>query len=559
MSLLSVLSTGSRALAASQLAMDVAGQNISNADVEGYSRKRLNMSPDYRYDSTYGQMGMGVEVINIERVRSSFIDKQIQRQNTEVGYYTQLDVTMESIENILNEPGDTGLLYYVDQFFDSWENLSNNPSDTSARTALKTNSEILTDVFHSVAGELSDLRQTRNDEIEQTVDRVNEICAEVYNLNLEISAVELGKQNANDSRDKRDMLLKELSGLVDIDVIENDLGQVTITTSGNILVAPSSCQRLETFGRIYTMSDGSERTETGIRFANSKNVYDPQGGELDALIESRDSIIPKYQQQLDEFALSLASSVNELHTRGYTLNGYSGISFFSQTMTGALDISLSPSISSDVRNIAAAAGGESYPGARNDFAAGTHDFGMTPLQLYRDPSVASPVEADNIVRGTVVVSTSSVTLVEDVDYHIDYTNGTIQMLHSGYDGEDISVDFEYSTGGFSGPGDNANALAIAALRSDLTMTEDILGNPTATFTDYYSSMISEIGLSRNEASSNLETRQFLVTQYESQQDSIAGVSLDEEMANIIKYQNTYTAAARVISTADEMLQVLMDM
>ena len=559
MGLFSVLNIGTRGLFASQLAMDVAGQNISNADVEGYSRKRLNLSPDYRYDSMFGQMGMGVEVVNIERMRNAFIDQQIQRQNQEVGYFEELDYTMESIENIFTEPSETGLLTFLDQFFDSWQNLSNNPADVSARNMVKTNAEILTDVFHNVSGELVDLRQTRSEEIEQRVNKVNSICSDIYNLNLEISAVELSNQNANDSRDKRDRMLKELSEIIDINVIENDMGQVTVTTSGSIVVSPAFWQGLELFPQVFTLSDGSTRSEVGIRFANSKNVYDPAGGQIKGLLESRDTIIPDYQSQIDELALLLAEKVNELHMQGYNLAGFSGVPFFDERTTGALDIAISDAVSSDVRNIAAASAGEARPAAQNPLAAGTHDFGAAPAQLYRDPAAAVPVIAQNVIQGTVIISTPTATLTEGVDYHIDYVNGTVQMLHNGFDAEDLTVDFEYRTGGFQGPGDNSNAIQLAQLRTELTMTPDVLGDPTVTFAQFYSSTIGVLGLSRNEADSNLETRQYLIDQYESHQDSIAGVSLDEEMANIVKYQHTYQAAARIISTADEMLDVLLNM
>jgi flagellar hook-associated protein 1 len=559
MGLLSVLNVGTRALSASQLAMDVAGQNISNADVEGYSRKRLNLNPDYRYDQQFGQMGIGVEVVNIERMRSAFIDQQIQRQNQDIGNYDAINTTMTSIENILSEPGDTGLLNYIDQFFDSWQNLANNPSDISARNMVKTNAEMLTDVFHTVGRELDDLQQTRNQEIESNVDKVNSICKDIYNLNLEIGAVEIGNQNANDSRDKRDALLKDLSKLIDIDVVENNLGQITVTTGGSIVVSPAFYQELETTPRVYTLSDGTERTEVGIRFANSNINYDPDGGQLKGLIDCRDNIIPDYQNKIDELAKAIVEKVNGLHRAGYSLSGFTGVPFFDETSTGALDIAISSAVKSDVNNIAAATGGEKHPAEENSFAAGTHDFGIQPLQLYRDPAMATPVEAKNIVRGTVSVSTPTVTLTEDVDYHIDYTNGTIQMLHAGYDAEDLTVDFEYRTGGFQGEGDNTNAIAIAQLRTTLTMQPDVLGNPTVTFAQYYSSVIGVLGLDKNDASSNLETRQFLLKQYESQQDSIAGVSLDEEMADIVKYQHTYEAAARIISVTNEMLDTLLNM
>jgi flagellar hook-associated protein 1 FlgK len=559
MSLLSVLNVGTRALFASQLAMDVAGQNISNADVEGYSRKRLNLQPDYRYDSTYGQIGIGVEVVNIERLRNIFIDEQIRRQNQQVGYYEELDNTLESIENIFTEPSDTGVIHFVDQFFDSWQNLANNPSDISARTMVRTNAEILIDVFHNVSAELTNLRQTRNEEIQQQVNKINEICKEIHNLNLEIGTVELNNQNANDSRDRRDLLLKELSKIIEVSVVENDNGQVTITTSGNIIVSPVFYQELETTSASTIISDGTTIMETSIRFSDSKNMFKPQGGTIKGLFESRDKIIPEYQKQLDTLANALVEKINDLHSRGYNLKGFTGINFFDPDLTGASDIKLSASIITDVNNIAAASGGETHPASQNLLSAGSHDFGGAPVQLYRDPSALPLVKARNILNGSVIVTAGPTTLVEGTDYHIDYVNGTIQMLHGGYDSEDLQVDFNYRSGGFAGPGDNSTALAIANLRSELTMNNDIHGNGTSTFAEYYSSMIGRLGLSRNEADSNLETRIFLVNQFETHQDAIAGVSLDEEMADLIKYQHTYQAAARLISTTDEMLDVLLKM
>jgi flagellar hook-associated protein 1 FlgK len=91
------------------------------------------------------------------------------------------------------------------------------------------------------------------------------------------------------------------------------------------------------------------------------------------------------------------------------------------------------------------------------------------------------------------------------------------------------------------------------------MDSDNLGNPTSTFSENYASIIGRLGLDRNEATSNLDSRTHLVTQYETQQDSTAGVSLDEEMADIIKFQHTYQASARIITTTSEMLDTLLKM
>ncbi|MFP4164038.1 MAG: flagellar hook-associated protein FlgK [Chitinispirillaceae bacterium] len=559
MSLFSVLNVGTRGMNASQLQMDVTSQNISNADVEGYSRKRVNTTTAYHYDSAFGQMGMGAEVIDIERMRNTFIDDQIRRQNMEIGYFEEMSNAYTRVEDVFSEPSDEGLQHYMDQFFDSWQNLANNPSDVAARTMVRSNAEVLVNAFHSVSGELKNLRQEKNEELPMKVERINQISQEIFNLNQEIGTIEIGSQNANDSRDKRDMLLKELSEMIDITTRENDSGQVTVTTSGSILVSPVFTQKLEMTTSTRDLPDGTNVKDIGIQFSDSKLAFNPKGGQLKGLLDSRDIVIPQTQEKLDELALALTEKVNELHTTGYSLNGYSGISFFDPSATGASDVNLSASIMSDIQNIAAASAGQKEVAVQNTSAAGSHDFGGDPIQLYRDPGMSPPVEARNIVQSTVNIRTPGTVLKEGVDYHVDYANGTFQMLHSGYDTEDLTIDFQYRSGGSQGPGDNSNALEIAKLRNSLTMNSDDMGNPTSTFSEYYGSFVGKLGLNTNQANSSLETRNYLIDQYEAQQDSISGVSLDEEMANLIRYQHTYSAAARLITTTDQMLQVLMNM
>ncbi len=545
MSLFSLLSVGTRGMAAAQLGMDISSQNISNADVEGYSRKRLNTAADYRPDGTYGQMGFGVDVINIERMRNSFIDQQIQQQTQQVGYYTSVDDAYQTIENIFTEPSDSGLQQYLDQFFDSWQNLANNPADLSARTMVKTNGEILTGVFHNLAAQLSAYKQSRNDEITQRVDKVNELTKEIFNLNKEIAAVEISKQHANDSRDKRDKLLKDLSNLIDIDTQENDLGQITVTTGGSIIVSPAYQQDIETTTSTYTAADGSTITDIGMRFKDSKLPYVPSSGEIKGLLDSRDVYVPEYQQKLDDLAKALVAKVNELHERGYSLNGVSGLQFFDPAVTGASDIKLSAAVTSDVQNIAAATGGETL-------VAPTQTLTLT----YGTPGTLGQ---RNIYAGSVMVQAGNATLVENTDYQVDYHTGAIQMLHAGYDGTPLTVDFKYTSGNSQGAGDNANAVAIAGLRDKLTMENDTLGNPTVNFNGFYAAFIGRLGLDRNESTSNLDSRTHLVSQYQAQQDSVAGVSLDEEMSEIIKYQHIYEASARLITTTGEMLDTLLKM
>jgi flagellar hook-associated protein 1 FlgK len=133
-----------------------------------------------------------------------------------------------------------------------------------------------------------------------------------------------------------------------------------------------------------------------------------------------------------------------------------------------------------------------------------------------------------------------------------FTNGALVPP-----GTAVDLNFKYNDAGFGGVGDGDNALNISGLRDANLTTPDSTGDNTQTIGEYYASFIGELGIERNAASSNLETSEFLLTQLKQRQDSIAGVSLDEELADLIKFENTYQAAAKYISTLDQMLEILL--
>ena len=579
MSLFSTLNVANKALYASQIGMDVTAQNISNAGVAGYSRKRVDLTAAYQRHTTFGQFGFGVDVVSISRIRSEYIDSQIRRQSHELGKHQAINFVLESMENIFREPSDTGILEYMNKFFNSWENLANNPADLAARNALRTNAAMLADVFRNVTTELDSLKATRNQEMISIVNKVNNIAMEIFSLNGEISLVQLQGQSANDSKDRRDQLMRELSELIDFEVQFAHDGQVTISVSGNILVSPASMNRLEIYEDMSTRMNNptGNFNQFGVRMEKGKNQIIPRGGQLSGLMIARDQTIPAFEAQLDELARMLVTTVNNQHRLGYNLLGFTGFDFFDPTGLTARDIRVSAAVQHDVNNIAAARGGTLQnirPSnvfieldndvffALNPITGGYERKTVQLLRSYPPPADGSPGDpARNIASGSVIlrVAGTNTTLVEGLHFVVNYNFGTIQMIDDTYANEDFEINFQFSTGGFPGVGNNENADAIAKLRTQLTMREGVWGAPTATFDQFYGSMIAELGLSRREAMANIDTREYLIGQYDTQQDSIAGVSLDEEMSNLIRYQYTYQAAARIFSTAQTMLDILMNL
>jgi flagellar hook-associated protein 1 FlgK len=122
----------------------------------------------------------------------------------------------------------------------------------------------------------------------------------------------------------------------------------------------------------------------------------------------------------------------------------------------------------------------------------------------------------------------------------------------------VNVKIKYNTTGYPGNGNGQNALEIAQLRHKTTMGTDVSGNPTQSIGEYYSAVIGRLGIEKNQNSARLETKEYLVAQMDAEQASLSGVSLDEEMANMIKFETMYQASARYISTINQMLDALMN-
>lgn len=562
MSLFEGLSVGNRGLAASQLAINVTGQNISNANTEGYSRKRLGTVADYREDGAFGQMGFGVDVRYIERVRNIFIDRQLNTQLSDKGYTESVDYTYERLENIHQEPGDTGITQAMDEFWNAWSDLANNPGDKSSREALKSTATVMTERFHYTAAEIRSYKLSINDQIAQQVEKVNDIATKISELNGVIMNAEgLDTQNANDSRDLRDQLLKELSDIVKISTVEDERGAVTVTLSGSMLVSPGSVYKLETVRESITEADGFKFSFYTMRFEGASESITAQGGRLKALFDARDEIIPKYENELNAMAETFVSRINENHVTGYSLYHMTGIEFFDSTKVSASNIKISAALEEDSNNIAASVGGNLTPVTSHPVIrlAGSDLIDLTNV------ATGGNVMFRNVASGSMklVRQSDGREMLEgaDKDYVLDYEGGRIRFnpaaVATPIVNETYEVTFKYNDSGFSGVGDGKNAIKISMLRDAKLMDSDSFGNYTHTVSEFFSGYIGRLGVERNQASSELETQKSLVEQLSGQQQEISGVNLDEEMSNLIRYQHCYQASARFIRTIGDMLEVLM--
>jgi flagellar hook-associated protein 1 FlgK len=455
-----ILNVAKGALHTKQRAIDVTAHNIANVNTPGYSRQRVNMTTTHPLSSEPGQLGTGVQAAEIQRMYDSFLGIQINTETQSLGKWEAEKDALQQVEMIFDESSGYGLSQALNEFWNAWQDLVNEPSGPTERAVLLAKSETLTTIFNKVSADLKQIQKDMDARIQGSVQEINGIAGRIADLNQQIVQIEAGGQNANDLRDERDLLLTELSSMVDISTSEGSDGKVTVLLGGGRPLVQNET----------TWDLSNEANASGHQdilwldgFGGSVNITETiSDGALKGCIQVRDVSVPSYSSRLDAIAAGIIQEVNNLHSSGFGLDGTTGNDFF--IGTSASDIACHPSVLGDPRLIAAAG------------------------------------------------SASGV------------------------------------------PGDNSIAIAIADLQNDLTMD----GN-SATFGDYYHSIIAELGGAVQEAAANYDHQSAMVDQLTSARESVSGVSLEEEMVNLIKFQHAYEAAAKLVSTTDELLETVIGM
>jgi flagellar hook-associated protein 1 len=348
-SLADILNSSRSALRVQQLAMQVIGQNMANVGTDGYARRRLDLTT--ALPSTLGGIwngGSGVDIMQLSRVRDTLIDDQIRRAGGGLGYWAQRDDALGAVEDIFSELGDNGISDRLSAFWGAWSDLANNPEGTSARLALTEKTQALAAGIRGAYNALEERKQTASTQITQRIDEVNALTAQIAQLNVQIVHVESGVAEASDLRDARDQALSRLSQIMSINTRENADGSVGVYADGQVLV---QLDRNIKLAQATTVVRG--RSVSTISAESGGHALKFEGGEIKALLEVRDQEIPATMEDLDNFAVALASRINALHRTGYSLSGTTSQDFFASDVSGAANFCLADAIVADPSLIAA--------------------------------------------------------------------------------------------------------------------------------------------------------------------------------------------------------------
>ncbi|HOP82251.1 MAG TPA: flagellar hook-associated protein FlgK [Fervidobacterium sp.] len=339
-SLFGTLNTGLLGVYASKLAMNVVSHNIANANTPGFSRQRpelMTTAPIPITSLTQPglplQIGTGVYVKDIQRVRDEFLDIQFRQTNNKYNYWDSMTSNLHFVEQLFAEPSDAGIRYLFDSFWSGIEEVITDPTNTAAKRGLVSRAEELVQQTQDVYTRLEQLRTDVDDEISQRTQEINSMVKRLADINAKVRASVSLNYSPNDLLDERDRILDDLSNLADIHYYEDNAGQITLRLGNQIVLTGENVVELRALDRPY--GKGFKEIFAG----NSK--VDINDGKLKSLFDLRDDTLVKYMNRLDEFSLSLTDEFNLIHEDGYNGDGnVTGLKFFNDISSDNIEDSV---------------------------------------------------------------------------------------------------------------------------------------------------------------------------------------------------------------------------
>ena len=610
---------GKRSIMAHTDAITTAGHNISNANTEGYSRQRVQMKefdplykPDLERAERAGMIGQGIDTQSVNRIRDQLLDGRIVSQANQESYWQTRSDYYTMLEQIYNEPADVSIRSNMDKFWEGWQELSMNPESQAARQSVVTRGITLTDSIKQRWEGLEGVANLLNGDIEATVKQVNSLSRQIADVNGEIVRSKAMGDNPNDLMDRRDLLVDKLSQLVNVTTDIRDDDEFEVHVDGRILVQGS-------VGRQFALAPKFDDTGySKVIWADTENDAYFSGGKLGALIELRDKDVRSEMQSLNTMTMNFSDLVNDVHRNAVGANKVTGLDFFVQHSfvqntngnfdrngDGELDTSyifrFSGNNSLDLQEQVGFEGVIKLSGSEGDVEIPYYHTDTVETVIARINDSTSEVKAyldkNNhlVLKGTTALDDRNpdfvIRHVEDSGYFLAGYAGILKGA-----GEDFAYDFNQAdavavlsdesqfavspvfnpsayvevnpkirndvmnvAAGYADSssgaalGDGRAAVEIAAIRNSQVMV-----GGAKTFDDYFADAVTNVGLQGERAEMNLLSQNAIMDDLRNLRDSISGVNIDEELADILKFQHGYNAAAKFITVWDNLVDTVIN-
>ena len=561
--ILSALHLGQTGMAASQKALEVVGNNVSNVSTEGYSRQTIESSALPTLQRGGLSFGQGVEVSSIERESNMFILERLRAAADQLGNAEAKASPLTDLERILSID-EGGLSDSIDDFFGAWQDLSLNPGGETEREIVLRSAEVLQTEFNQKMTSLDKLRQSIDSELNTQIAGINAKLEQIAELNATVQqGLAVGK-NPNTALDQRDVLLQELAQRLGATAVEGDNGAVSVQLAGGqTLVQDTSAFTLKATNSGGVVQDFSlEIGSTTIDLSR-----EDFGGGFGGLLNVRDEVVTGVQDEMVNLRSSLIQAVNVQHTQGTDLDGDTGNNFFEPLTHFESNTFTDPTVDATTGSPAGPSGPS--PEVTINFAGGASEIisGIDPQASYQD--VAQAINDANVgVSATVVggkgpsggkfalqiASKDPSTTINTISTSYLSLSSWTSAEGGGDSGLQLAIENtdDIAAGESDAPGDNRNAQKMAGLKNEKMV------NGRYTAIDFYGKVAADVGVAGQQNDFNRSSFQNTVDQLEARRQEISGVSINESMIKLQRYQKAFQASAQYLTTADEMMQTLLN-
>ena len=542
----SIINSAMSGLSAAQAALSTTSNNITNYTVAGYSRQTTILAQANSTLQGSSYYGNGVNISGVQREYDEFITSQLRGSSAT---YSAVNTQYNQISNIddLLSTSTTNLSTSIQSFFTNLQNVVSNADDPSARQSMLSYAQGLVNQFQSTSQYLTNMQSSVNTDVTSSVDQINTYTTQIADLNKQIAKLTTGNGDApNNLLDQRDQLVNDLNNVVGVTVSQQDGAYVVSMANGLTLVNGTKSNDL------VAMNSSSDPTRTTVGYVDKTagNVEIPEKllttGSLGGILAFRTQDLDLAQNQLGQLAAAFTTSFNEVHKEGYDSNGDQGVDFFNIG---------SPTVLSNSKN--------SQPGAT--VTAEWSDSSALKASNYTvsyDGTNWTATRASDNVKISLTPVTSGTDTTLSFDGLTLNVSGTaakndsfvVKPVQNVIAGMSVAITDETqiaAAGATGGESDNRNAQKLL----DLQDANVVNGN--ATLAQAYASIVSTVGNKTSSLETASTTQENVVTQLTDRQQSVSGVNLDEEYANLTKYQQYYMANAQVLQTASAIFDALM--
>ena len=540
------LNTMYRGVSTNRLSLETVGHNMTNASAPGYSRQRVNQAATMADEvyTTAGQqyVGTGTDALSIKRARDIYADKQFWRENSTLNYYETRRKNYEKLEVVFKDNDKTGIQEAMADFYKSWVDMSKEASTTSQRVAILEKAGVLCDRIHKAGKQLQDQIKSEYADLRLNVTKVNELTSQIVELNRAIMSREAAGGSANDLRDARDNLADELAQYMNVSVNEDKAsGMYTIVSNGvsmvngitklNLTLGPKDAD-----GKVVGIPNKDYGvTDYNIEIDGTGVLFDPLTGKLKA---KQDSIAEDkgYMDNLANMAAFLMTTFNDQHQQGIGMdqNRTTGLNFFGDqntlyqfqhnAVTGENSVT-STAYAGGLTNTQTVVGGKVHVNV-----TGTGTATNDTLKGYR--------LIDALRINQKLTAPDGERLIASAAWEVDPANNPVR----------------------NGTADGEVAVLLSTLlnQGDASRTVANCATGESSLFNYYNNAMTKLGVDASACQTLQKQQEDVLEQVSQWRTETAGVNWDEELTNMIMFQQGYSACSRCLTTMDEMLDKLIN-